>query len=82
MTVFFETPHEFIAIELAATVVIHSAEDNAETSDAIGTSGFKSGFNLVENLIRGFSGQAKDCIDVGVVSTAFVCKESCEFFII
>ena len=82
MAVFFETPHEFVAIELAATVVVHSAEDDAETSDAVGTSGFEGGFDLVENLVGGFSGQAENCIDVGVVATAFVCKESCEFFIV
>ena len=35
VTVFAETPHELVAVHLAVTIVVHSAEDNAEATDSM-----------------------------------------------
>ena len=68
VAVLTETPHEFIAVHLAVTVVVHAAEDNAETADAMGTTGLESIKNLLENLIRGLTLDAEDGVDIGVVA--------------
>lgn len=47
VTVFAETPHEFVAVHLAVTIVVHSAEDDAEAADTMTSTLFQYSEDLL-----------------------------------
>jgi hypothetical protein len=82
VTVFTESPHEFVSIELLVTVVVHSLEDVTETSNSMGTTSLEGVKNLGKDLVWGFTFDSESGVNVGVVSTSTDCEGSGEFFVV
>ena len=68
MTVFAETPHELVAVHLAVTIVVHSAEDDAEAADAVTSTLFQYSEDLLQDLIGRLTGRSEDRVDIRVVT--------------
>jgi hypothetical protein len=68
VAVLFEAPSEFLAIKFSISAVVHASENSAKTADTISTSLLENNEDLVENLIGRLSVDAKDRVDIRVVS--------------
>ena len=75
VAVLLQTPHEFIAIQTARAVIVHTTEHDAQSSDSVCSSLLQSLLDLLQNLVGWFSGKSKDGVDVRVVSRSHVGKE-------
>ena len=82
VAVLAEAPHELIAVHLFVTVVVHAAEDNSQTTDSVCATGFHSVQDLLKNLIRRFTLDSEDRVDVRVVATALDSEPSSKFLIV
>ena len=82
MAVLTKTPHEFMAVHLAVTVVIHATEYKSKSSNSVGTSCFESVTDLLEDLIGWFTSESEGWVYVRVVSTSFDREEGCKLFVV
>jgi hypothetical protein len=82
VSIFAEAPLELIAVELLVAVVVHTSEDESESTDTMGTTGFKGVTDFGENLEWGLTVASEGGVHVGVVSGSTDSEHSREFFII
>ena len=82
MAVLTETPHEFMAVHLAVTVVIHATEYKSKSTNSVGSSGLESVTDLLEDLIGWFTSESEGWVHVRVVSTSFYREEGCKLFVV
>jgi len=82
VAVLLETPHELMSVHSLVTVVVHAAEHNSETADAVSTSALESIEDLLEDLVRGLSSDSEAGVDVGVVARSLNGEPVGEFFVV
>lgn len=82
VAIFTETPHEFIPVKFLVTVIIHAAEDVAESTDTVSTACLKHVTDLSEDLKRRLTLNAEGRVYIGIVATSTDGEHGCEFFII
>ena len=82
MAVLTETPHEFMAVHLAVTVVIHATEYESKSTNSMSTSCLESIADLLEHLIGWLACESKGWVHVWIVSTSFDCKPGSELFVV
>jgi len=82
VAVLAEAPHEFAAVKLHVTVVVHAAEDATETADSVGTTCLKSVTDFAEHCKWWLTFSAECGAHVGVISAATVGSSEGELFIV
>merc|ERR1712032_857589 len=82
MAVLAKSPHEFGTVHLAVTVIVHAAEDEAKSTDSMGSSGLESFTDLLEDLVGWLTRKSEGWVHVGVVSTSLDCHKGCKLFVV
>ena len=68
-----------MSVDFSISVRIETLEENDQAVHSREATLSKNLSDLVNDLVRCFTGNAENWVHVGVVATAFVCNPACEF---